>query len=99
LQAEKILGSLGGFFSRKWKPRLACNITGPLNSGGTILLFHFTSTLKLPLNRCKFHWCCCEQGAMTKAYGAWLSLKAIVDVQEIHSRDKVVTMQRGQHWG
>jgi len=32
--AEKILGSLGGFFSRKWKPRLACNITGPLNSGG-----------------------------------------------------------------
>jgi hypothetical protein len=41
----------------------------------------------------------CDQGAMTKAYGAWLSLKAIVDVQEIHSRDKVVMMQRGQHWG
>ncbi len=36
---------------------------------------------------------------MTKAYGAWLSLKAIVDVQEIRSRDKVVMMQRGQHWG
>jgi hypothetical protein len=36
---------------------------------------------------------------VTKAYGEWLSLKAIVDVQEIHSRDKVVTMQRGQHWG
>lgn len=41
----------------------------------------------------------CEQGAMTKAYGAWLSLKAIVNVQEICSRDKVVMMQRGQHWG
>ncbi|CAM6033013.1 unnamed protein product [Sphagnum compactum] len=32
--AEKILGSLGGIFSRKWKPKLTGTITGPLDTGG-----------------------------------------------------------------
>jgi len=39
LQGEKLLGSLGGMFSKTWKPKKTGVITGPVNFGG----WHFLS--------------------------------------------------------
>jgi hypothetical protein len=39
LQGEKLLGSLGGLFSRTWKPKKTAPVKGPVVLRG---LFHFS---------------------------------------------------------
>lgn len=39
LQSEKLLGSLGGIFSKPWKPKKTRQIKGPAITRGTLYLF------------------------------------------------------------
>ncbi|KAF3515398.1 hypothetical protein F2Q69_00000308 [Brassica cretica] len=46
---EKLLGSLGGIFSRTWKPNKSRSITGPvMTRGGLLLLFLWSESLACP---------------------------------------------------
>lgn len=97
LQAEKILGSLGGIFSRKWKPKLMGTITGPLDTGGAILLL-LTVTFSYQQMQVS---CALTSNLqwwmhMVKAYSSW---GLLWELQVRTSRDIVVMRQTGQPWG
>lgn len=46
IQGEKLLGSLGGIFSKTWKPKKTRSVTGPVITKGLLSLFFDSSLLR-----------------------------------------------------